>query len=77
MPTLSLSRALKTPPSNLIQTKKDKQMKATLDLKLFGARLKDAICEIENIHEIFSNPKSSCCEQKSSLNVLKQTILMF
>ncbi len=42
---------------NNIQTKKDKQMKVALDLKLFADRLKDL--KIEEISKILSDPKSS------------------
>ena len=60
-----------------IQTKKDKQMKATLDLKLFGARLIDSKSEIENIYNVLVDSNSTTRAKKSCLLSIKNTILPF
>ena len=65
------------PSPNIMQTKKDKQMKAALDLKLFGDRLKDLKIEMEEISKILSDPKSSLRDRKSCTNIIKNTILPF
>ena len=41
--------------NNVIQTKKDKQMKATLNLKLFGARIID-LKKAESIYNVLNDP---------------------
>ena len=63
--------------NNVIRTKKDKQMKAVLDLKSFGARIVDCKEEIENIYNVLNNPNSTSREKKSSLHSIKKTILPF
>ena len=60
-----------------IQTKKDKQMKATLDLKLFGARLIDSKSEVENIYNVLVDSNSTTRAKKSCLLSIKNTILPF
>ena len=60
--------------SKYYTNKKDEQMKAVLDLKLFGDRLKDLKIEMEEISKILSDPKSSLCDRKSYTNIIKNTI---
>ncbi len=73
---------LVSPPSknqcnNVIQTKKDKQMKAVLNLKFLGARIDDSKEEIENIYNVLNNPNSTSREKRSSLHTIQKTILPF
>ena len=44
------------PCSNVIQTKKDKQMKAALNQQFFGARIIDLRIEIENNYNVLNDP---------------------
>ena len=44
---------------NVIQTKKDKHIKAILDLKFSGARIDDWKEEIEYIYNVLHNPNST------------------
>lgn len=52
-------------------------MKAVLDLKLFGDRLKNTKIEIKGISKIPANPKSSLHNRKSYMNIIKNTTLPF
>ena len=63
--------------SNIIQTKKDKQMKAALNLKLFWARIIDLRIEIENNYNVLKDPNSTNYEKKTSLSTIKNTIFPF
>ena len=63
--------------SNVIQTKKNKQMKAALNLKLFGASIIDVRIEIENNSYVLKDPNSTNCEKKTSLSTIKSTIFPF
>ena len=56
---------------------KDKQMKATLNLKLFGTRLIDLTIGIENINNVLNDPNSTNREKKTSLSIIKNTIFPF
>lgn len=59
------------------KTQEEIQMKAALDLKLFGARLSDTGNEIEKIYKIFHDPKSSKIKKKLCLTSIEDTILPF
>ena len=59
------------PCNNVIQTKKDKQMKAALNLKLFGDRVIDLRIDFENNHNALNDPISTNCEKKTSLPTIK------
>ena len=62
------------PCNNIIQTKKDNQMKAALYQQLFGARIIDLRIEIENDYNVLKDPNSTNCEKKTSLSTIKNTI---
>ena len=65
------------PCNNVIQTKKDKQMKAALNQQLFGARIIDLRIEIENYYNVLKDPNSTNCEKKTSLSTIKNAIFPF
>ena len=57
--------------------KKGKQIKAALNLELFGIRIINLQREIENGYIVLNDPNSTLCDHNPSLSTIKITIFLF
>ena len=63
--------------SNTQTSQKDKQLKCSVSLKEASSRLTDLATELDSIHNILIDEKSSQRSKNSSLKTIKQTLIPF